>query len=184
MKEVGDGLLAGKDQYKFMRGFFGLLVCSGIGVVVTFLTKPRPLEEVRGLVWGTVADALAVYRGRKLQLDGEDAETEAVAHIEREKEWHSAQPLLGETDAHGGKGHVPLVRISPSFAAELGVMVDDLLYLTDSRFWLGGLRASHVMVSEISEDVDGNGIELGPNLWQSLVGERRKDLPLKLQRLY
>ena len=39
MKDAGDGLFDGKNQYKFMRGFFGLVVCLGIGVIVTLLTK-------------------------------------------------------------------------------------------------------------------------------------------------
>ena len=41
MKEVEDGFPAGKNQYKFMRAFFGL-VCSVIGVVAGLSTKGRP----------------------------------------------------------------------------------------------------------------------------------------------
>ena len=39
MKEVEDGFLAGKNQYKFMRAFFGLAVCSVIGIVAGLSTK-------------------------------------------------------------------------------------------------------------------------------------------------
>ena len=45
MKEVEDGFLSGKNQYKFMRAFFGLAVCSVIGIVAGLSTKGRPLSR-------------------------------------------------------------------------------------------------------------------------------------------
>ena len=62
-RETGGGLLAGAKQYKFMRALFGLLVSGGIGVVVTLFTKPEPFSKQRGLVWGTIADAIRHYKG-------------------------------------------------------------------------------------------------------------------------
>ena len=63
MVEVDDGFLSGMKQYKFMRAFYGLAVCSVIGVVVTLFTRPEPEERQRGLVWGTIADALRTLQG-------------------------------------------------------------------------------------------------------------------------
>ena len=98
MKDAGDGLFDGKNQYKFMRGFFGLVICLGIGVTVTLLTKARPLEELKGLVFGTVSDALAHFKG--------------APGVERHTPWAQAsvrEAALG-SDAMGRRACAPRVR--------------------------------------------------------------------------
>ena len=37
----------------FWRSFFAWVACFVITVIVTFFTKPKPIEELQGLVWGT-----------------------------------------------------------------------------------------------------------------------------------
>ena len=58
MAELGDdaGWLDGMKQYKFMRACFGMIVCTVIGIVTTFLSTPEPIERQQGLVWGTLKD--------------------------------------------------------------------------------------------------------------------------------
>ena len=51
MGDAGDGLFAGVKQYKFMRACYGLSVCTLVGVIVTFLTKPETDKDLRGLIW-------------------------------------------------------------------------------------------------------------------------------------
>src|SRR5690606_39208595 len=63
MGDAGDGILSGMKQHKFMRAFYGIVACSVIGVIVTLLTRPETVERQRGLVWGTISDALAKYKG-------------------------------------------------------------------------------------------------------------------------
>lgn len=150
--EAGDGVLAGMKQYKFMRACFGLAVSAGIGVVVTLLTKPEPEEKQNGLVWGRVPEALAAMR--------EEAKGEPRA---------DAMPRRLEEDALGDEG-LPLVTLSAEVASELGVEAGDRVFVTDARWWLGGLNASHALVGA----VDGEGVGLGDSLWESVVGRREK----------
>ncbi len=56
MTEGGDSLLAGMNQFKFMRACFGVAVSGLFGVAVTFFSKAEPAERQRGLVWGTVEE--------------------------------------------------------------------------------------------------------------------------------
>ena len=65
MQEVGDGFLAGKDQFKFMRAFFGLSVCSVIGIVAVPFTRAPDPDSLKGLVWGTVGDAIRHFKGKE-----------------------------------------------------------------------------------------------------------------------
>jgi Na+(H+)/acetate symporter ActP len=42
----------GPKAYKYMRAFFGLISCVGLGVIVSYFTKPRPIGELTNLVVG------------------------------------------------------------------------------------------------------------------------------------
>ncbi|MEM7352062.1 MAG: sodium/solute symporter, partial [Acidobacteriota bacterium] len=148
MSEAGEGLFAGMGQYKFMRAFFGLVVSLGIGVVTTLLTKPEPAEKQRGLVWGTIAEAIEQYKGSP----GREGDSRAAL----------ALPRAVETEApRRGDGQLPVVGLSPPVLQALETRPGDLIYLADRRWWLGGLRSAHAVVGEpVTEDEAV--VELGP----------------------
>ena len=170
MRDVGEGFLAGKDQYKFMRGFFGLFWCLVIGLSVTLFTKARPLDQVKGLVWGTVKDAIASYKGSP----GEEVESE----------WSEALCLPGGEEQRVGAGLLPVVSISPDLAAFLHAKEHDLLFLSDTRAWLGGLRASHAVIQRVDSELTGLQIRISDALQESLITPGRRHLPIRVKRLY
>jgi len=169
MKEVApDVPFAGKNVYKFMRAFFGLVVCGAIGVTVTMATKARPLEQVKGLVWGTVSDAIAWYKGRP--------------GVETEGAWADATPLRIDFEELQGRGRLPTVSVSRALGAALGgIEVGDLVYVSDARAYLGGLRSGHAIVADVLE-ADGAEISIGPRLWA--VIDPRPGARLKVRKLY
>ncbi|MCP4807119.1 MAG: sodium/solute symporter [Proteobacteria bacterium] len=166
MKEVEDGFLAGKDVWKFMRAFYGIVVCAAIGVGVSLFTKARPIEDVKGLVWGTVEDAIAWYKG----APGKEVESD----------WAPATARAGDDDRRLGPGLLPVVTLDEGLAATIGANVGDLVYLSDARAWLGGLKASHAVIDGIEQLGDG-AIVVGPTLVRVLGGT---DKPLRVKRLY
>ena len=169
MKEVEPGLLAGKDQYKYMRALYGLLCCGVIGVVVTFLTKARPLEEVKGLVWGTVSDAIAWYKGRP--------------GTEDEGHWVRVNGTVAREDGdEDSAGMLPVV-IAGDLAEVAGVGIGDLVFISDARSWLGGLAATHARVVEVDAELASGALALGPEL-RSRLGMESQERPLKLKRMY
>ena len=121
----------GPDSYKFMRALFGLLVAGGLGVSVTYLSRPRPESELKGLVAGTQNDAMRQFKGgepnRKpgkkvhvtVKLDKSLAGTETV--------------VLSQSSLD-------------TMAAEPG----DLLYASHLRWWYGGLRSVHVKAGPVA----------------------------------
>jgi SSS family solute:Na+ symporter len=171
MKEVDpDTFLPGKDQYKFMRAFFGMAVCTGIGVVVTLATKARPLEQVKGLVWGTVSDAIEWYKGSP------GSEVVSV--------WARATGIRTDDEEIRGRGRLPTVRLSRALADALGGAVEgDLVYVSDARAWLGGLRSGHGIVAGVDEGEGPARVTLGPTLWDVIVG-RGQPRPLRVRKLY
>ena len=153
-----------------MRGFFGLAVCSVIGLVSGFATKGRPLAEIRGLVWGTVGDAIRkFYGGRSGQ------ETESV--------WATANLVQDGEDAFHETLSLPHVQISASLAKQIEAQAGDIVYVSDARWWLGGLKSGHVVVSGVNE-TEGHHIHLGPNTRSRIIAPGREGTPLKVKRLY
>ncbi|NQT52932.1 sodium/solute symporter [bacterium] len=119
----------GPDSYKFMRALYGLAVCGVLGVVVGLLTKPRPLEEIAGLVTGTQLEAMRLFKGGEVnRRPGKKARVTI-----------QIDPELGDSDVVS----VPQAALD-TMAAEPG----DMLYLCDTRWWLGGLRSVHARAGE------------------------------------
>ncbi len=162
--------LAGMKEQQFMRACYGVVCCSIIGVVVTFLTKPEPLEKQRGLVWGTISDALRHYKGSPGR---ESPVTRALA---------VPQKLVAEVP-HFGTAELAGVRISAAVARELDADLGDLLYVTDTRWWTGGLHSAHVIVAEITSECDHSLVAMDEKAYRLVVG-RRTEHRVRLERLY
>jgi SSS family solute:Na+ symporter len=166
-----DGLMAGVKQYKFMRALFGLTVSAGLGVIVTFLTKPEPAEKMRGLVWGTVADAIRAYKG-----------SPGSENAPKRRAYALPRTMDTEPERRGDAG-LAVVNISQGLAAELRAVPGDLLYVSDTRSWLGGLRSTHAIVGALI-DAEANTVELGPETAAVVIAPRRRGRILSVERLY
>lgn len=162
--------LAGMREQQFMRAFYGAALCALIGVAVTLLTRPEPFEKQRGLVWGTISDALRHYLGSP----GREAPVVRVLALPRRLEVEL--PRFGAAD-------LPGIRISASAARQLDAAAGDLVYVTDARWWTGGLHSAHVVVAGVSEDGDSATVEMDLPVYERVVGAR-VDRPVRLERLY
>lgn len=130
----------GPDSYKWMRALYGLTVCGVLGVGVALLTKPRPLDEIAGLVTGTQLEAMRRFKGGEVnRRPGKKARLTV-----------QIDPSLGESDVVSA----PRAALD-IMAAEPG----DLLYACDTRWWLGGLRSVHVRAGEAGEE---GKLRIGP----------------------
>ncbi len=170
MTEAGDGIFAGMAQFKFMRAFFGLGVSLTIGVVTTFFTRPEPEERQRGLVWGTIADAIASYKGSP----GREGDSRRTLAMPRQ---------AATEEPHQGHAELPVVRLSSAAARALEATPGDLVYVSDRRWWLGGLRSAHALLGQPTGDAEPV-VELGPDTFTSVVVPRRADEMLVVERLY
>jgi SSS family solute:Na+ symporter len=171
--EKGDGFLGGMSQFKFMRAFFGIVVCSVIGVVVTCFTKRSGNEKLKGLVWGTVSDAIHKYKGKP---GDEFSHARALAAI------------CVDTSAPGTELENPddesSARISAKLAEQLQAAVGDLIFVSDQRWWFGGLRSTHARVSAITLEADSATIELDERAYGLVVSPKRREFPVLVERFY
>ena len=168
----GEGPLGGIKDFKYMRACYGIGVCATIGVVVSLLSKPEPFERQRGLVWGTIGDALRGYKGSE-GSEGSSVRTRALPRLagdSREKELH-------------GEAGLPVIWPSQELLEALDSSSGDLVYLSDTRVWLGGLRSAHAVLGEASADA-GMQVTMDEETYHSIVTRRRRETPLVIERLY
>ena len=170
MQETGTGIFAGMKQFKFMRAFYGLSVSAVIGIVVTLFTKPESSDRQKGLVWGTVKDAILHYKG---SAGAEAVGRKALAHPQ----------LLDRSLETTGTGNLALVDISTSLARELEAGPGDLLYISDRRWWLGGLYSAHTVIRAVFDE-SKKVIEIDRETSQAFIIKKRVDRELLVEKLY
>lgn len=122
----------GPDSYDFMRALYGMTVCAVVGVVVTMFTKPRRDEEVVGLVTGTQLDAMRAFKGGEVNREPGE-KVHLPLHVD---------PALADT----------IARIPSAAMARMNARPGDLVYISDPRWWFGGLRSVHLTAGDPSPD--------------------------------
>ena len=110
--------------YIYMRGLFGTLVTVVLGVGITLFTKPRPKADLSGLCIATLSEGMRLFKG------GEPNRSEPK----------TSSPLQFRTDAVDADR----ARLPVELMDELSIQEGDLIYVSDARRWLGGLRSVHL----------------------------------------
>ena len=134
----------GSRGHKYIRAFFGIVVCVALAFGISFFTKPRRPEEIEGLV----IDSIDVARRRYKQLGAPDG-----------------APLLSEP--HDGDFHKPILlrgrarEMAPEYVAlstrdmeRIAAQTGDLLFVEDERWWYGGLKSVQLRAAR-PHDEDG-----------------------------
>ena len=128
----------------YARAFYGIVVCGGFAVVFALLTKPEPAERIRGLVWGTIRDAEAAFKGSEPNHD----DGEPITGMAR---------LLPEDQCTMVNDRYE-VRV-PEWAFEkLAARGGDLVHVSDRRWWLGGLRSAQAVLAAAPDDEEMVGL--------------------------
>lgn len=166
-----DGFLGGMKQHTFMRSLFGLTVSLVIGVVVSLVSQAEPREKQIGLVWGTVAEAIRRFKGGP----GEDGKVRASL---------ASAGRLDTDEMSPTRTDLPLVSLSKSLAQAIRAEAGDLLYVTDTRWWLGGLHSTHAMAGDILETEEDGRVFMGPRTYAQVVWPNREGKLVRVERLY
>ena len=113
------------DLYIYMRALFGMVVTGVVGVAVSFMTQPRKTDEIKGLTVDTLDEGMTSYKGG------------VPNHVVGEKV-RRLPVVLDDT--------LPMnvVSLSAGTMERLKAGEGDIVYMEDSRWFLGGLRSEHV----------------------------------------
>jgi SSS family solute:Na+ symporter len=116
--------------YIYSRALFGMVLTAIVGIVITLRTKPseQQLERSNGLTIDTLDYAMEQYKGG------------IPNHLKGKKVKHL--PVVIDESIPTGK-----ISLSNKIMELLKANVDDMVYMEDSRWYLGGLRSDHVMTS-------------------------------------
>jgi solute:Na+ symporter, SSS family len=107
-----------EGNYKYMRALFGLIVSLFLAVGITIFTKPK--EDIEGLVIDSFHKAKEHFKGGKPnEIPGKTAKVRGLL-----------KDITG-------------VSVSPAVLEIMKANVGDLIYVTDSRWYFGGLHSFH-----------------------------------------
>ena len=130
--------------FKYMRAFYGLVVSGIIGIAVTLFTKPRDPSTIVGLTMHSIREQAAIFKGG---VPNRQIGKKVLCRIEPVPD-----ELFGfDRDIFEDESKRLEVSVHPDDLAVLKAQPGDLIYIADSRWWYGGLRAAHVRV----RDTDG-----------------------------
>ncbi|MEM7393878.1 MAG: hypothetical protein AAF492_16185, partial [Verrucomicrobiota bacterium] len=73
---------------------------------------------------------------------------------------------------------------SRTLAEALGAEVGDLLYITDTRWWLGGLNSTHALIGAVRENDEKPAIHMGHQTYALVVTPRTEGKPVGVERHY
>jgi hypothetical protein len=116
------------DVYIYMRALFGMVTTGVVGVIVSFLTQPRNDSEIEGLTVDTLNEGMAIYKGGK--------PNHAVGKKVRKL------PVVIDDSLPDS-----VISISSEAMTALKAEEGDIVYVADSRWYLGGLRSEHCKVA-------------------------------------
>jgi len=121
-----------EHPFKYMGALFNLIACFSVGVLATLLTPRGSRAQTEGLTIWSVRKAREGFKGG---VPNDQPGRPVVAG------WVS-DPDLPEGVVQAGPAHLE----------GLGGKDGDMVYLTDTRRWLGGLRSTHARLQEGAPD--------------------------------
>ena len=108
--------------YSYIGALYNIFVCAGVGIIVTFFTKSKSEKELSGLTIFDVHNLKSIFKGSPVN----EEKGEAINLNWKIKE--------NESD---------LVFFSKNDMGKMKANPGDLVFIEDSRWWLGGLKSVH-----------------------------------------
>jgi solute:Na+ symporter, SSS family len=117
---------------KYIRAFYGLVVCGGLGIVFTFFAKKPAPEQLDGFVMMSEKRLMERYKGSAPNLEpGEDINA----------------PIKMDTSLED-----QIICLPDSLMTKLAVRTGDLVHISYPAWWHGGIRSTQATVGEKIND--------------------------------
>ena len=146
--------------YSYMRSLFGLLVSSIIAIVLMLAVGGEEDGKLHGTTVDTLDQALTKFKGGEPSF--ENAGESVVLNVE-----------FAEQE------EVSSVKLPQNTLDRLSLQKGDLLYISDTRWWFGGLLSVH---AKVGDPATGEFIEMDENLYAQ--GSFKADSALKVEKVF
>ncbi len=110
--------------YSYIGALYNIIVCAGVGIIVTLFTKPDSDKKLKGLTIFDVSKLKEIYKGSR-----PNEELGKPVNVNWE---------LMENDND-------IIQFSKNDMETMKANPGDLVYIQDARWWLGGLRSVHTV---------------------------------------
>ena len=147
------------EGYKYIRAFYGFIVCSAIGVGVSLMTAPRSANELSGLVIDSIEDAKRYFKGGAEPNDREPGKkVSGVIQLE----------------------NIDGLRLSARAMDRLKAGEGDILYISDARWWLGGIFSARLHALK-PHDLDDSLVLISRE--NASEGNLRPERPVRVEKI-
>ncbi|GIS42054.1 MAG: hypothetical protein Ct9H90mP15_00940 [Candidatus Neomarinimicrobiota bacterium] len=147
--------------WSYIRALYNVVACVAIGVVVTLLTKPPSnYDKIKGLTLWTIKDGPKYFKGSEVNKNAGITIKFSGSEIEvSNKEDNTVSlPKKYMNEIKGEKG--------------------DLIYISDHRWYLGGMKSTHARLGNISKN---NKVVISQDVFDHAQFNLKKDIIIELE---
>ena len=149
--------------WSYIRALYNVFACTLIGVIVTLLsTRPSNdhYKKIKGLTLWTIKDGPKFFKGSEVN---ENAGSKITFDGDMIK-------VVDDTD---NKIYLPA-----DLMKDLGAKEGDFAYISDTRWYLGGIKSTHAYIGKMSSS---NKIEISKNVQNHGQFDPSKKLFIELE---
>jgi SSS family solute:Na+ symporter len=123
-----------EKPYSYIRALYNLVACVSIGVIVTLFTKPpKNYDHIKGLTLWTIKDGAEYFKGAKVNPNAGITITVPGSEV-----------IVSEDENNK-------ICLPQKYMDQIKGNVGDLMYISDKRWYLGGLKSTHANLGSVSK---------------------------------
>ena len=147
--------------WSYIRALYNVVACVSIGIIVTLCTKPpKDYDRIKGLTIWTIKDGPQYFKGSDVNKNAGLTIQFAGSEVEVTQKDNNevSLPKNYMDKIKGNKG--------------------DLIYISDHRWYLGGLKSTHARLDEVSNN---NKVIVSKDVFEHAQFNLDQDLIIELE---
>ena len=149
------------QPWSYIRALYNVFACVSIGIIVTLFTKPpKNYDRIKGLTIWTIRDGPQYFKGS-------DVNKNAGITIQ----FSGAEVEVTQKDNNE-------VSLPKNYMDKIKGNKGDLIYISDHRWYLGGLKSTHARLGSVS---DNNKVIVSKDVFDHAQFNLSKDLIIELE---
>jgi len=147
--------------WSYIRALYNVFACVSIGIIATLFTKPpKNYDRIKGLTIWTIKDGPQYFKGS-------DVNKNAGITIQ----FSGAEVEVTQKDNNE-------VSLPKNYMDKIKGNKGDLIYISDHRWYLGGLKSTHARLGSVP---DNNKVNVSKDVFDHAQFNLSKDLIIELE---